>query len=154
MQRNYPKAKGKLGPLKDELEKLGVTRDNVYLFIQGHHILENVVMAVMDPVCTLLRREREREIKNLANGRKQQMDNELASYNHSQCPIDQMLRRNTDFKEAEIYQLLKRDIEHLIDLILEDEDDELCQSVDSTNTVGNNTSSVPETGSFDLSAWR
>ena len=154
MQRNYPKAKGKLGPLKDELEKLGVNRDNVYLFIQGHHILENVVMAVMDPVCTLLRREREREIKNLANGRKQQMDNELASYNHSQCPIDQMLRRNTDFKEAEIYQLLKRDIEHLIDLILENENDELCQSVDSTNTVDNNPSSVPGTGSFDLSAWR
>ncbi len=121
MQRNYPKAKGKLTPLKLELERLGVTRDNTYLFIQGHHILENVVMAVMDPVCTQLRREREREIKALANGRKQQMDNELASYNHSQCPIDQMIRRNTDFKDAGLYQLLKRDIQQLIDSILDEE---------------------------------
>ena len=122
MQRNYQEAKGKLGPLKQELETLGVTRDNVYLFIQGHHIMENVVMAAMDPVCTLLRREREREIKNLANGRRQQMDNELASYNHSQYPIDQMLKRNADFKDAPIYQRLKQDIERLIESILKNEE--------------------------------
>lgn len=154
MQRNYPKAKGKLGPLKQELETLGVTRDNVYLFVQGHHILENVVMAAMDPVCTLLRREREREIKNLANGRKQQMDNELASYNHSQCPIDQMLRRNTDFKDSDIYQLLKRDIEELIGLILEDESDENTKPAPYDNSAEDIPSAARETGSFDESAWR
>ena len=129
------------------------TADNAYLFIQGHHILENVVMAVMDPVCTLLRREREREIKNLANGRKQQMDNELASYNHSQCPIDQMLRRNTDFKDSEIYQLLKRDIEKLIGLILDDEPDENDNIAPSAKSSEDIPSAAPETDSFDESAW-
>lgn len=122
MQRNYPQAKGKLTPLKIELESLGVTKDNTYLFIQGHHIMENVVMAAMDPVCTILRREREKEIKYLANGHKQQMDNELASYNHSQCPIDQMLRRNTDFKESDVYQRMAGDINNLIDKIVGNED--------------------------------
>ena len=122
MQQNYQEAKGKLGPLKEELEKLGVTHDNVYLFVQGHHIMDNVVMAAMDPVCTILRREREREIKSLGNGHKQQTDNELASYNHSQCPVDQMLHRNTDFKDADIFQRLKADITRLIDAIYETEE--------------------------------
>lgn len=119
MQQNYQEAKGKLTPLKEELVQLGVTKDNVYMFIQGHHVMDNVVMAAMDPVCTMLRREREREIKMLSHGRKQQMDNELASYNHSQCAVEQMLRRNTDFKDSELFQRLKADIERLIDSIYE-----------------------------------
>ncbi len=117
MQQNYQEAKGKIGPLKAELEELGVTRDNVYLFIQGHHIMDNVVMAAMGPVCTMLRREREKEIKMLGSGHKQQTDNELASYNHSQCAVDQMLKRNTDFKEAPIYQRMADDIRRLIESI-------------------------------------
>ena len=126
MQQNYQEAKGQLTPLKAELEELGVTKDNTYLFIQGHHIMDNVVMAAMDPVCTMLRREREKEIKILAKGHKQQMDNELASYNHSQCSIDQMLRRNTDFKEAPIYQRMAEDINRLIESI-----DEVEKSLDN-----------------------
>ena len=117
MQQNYQEAKGQLTPLKSELEKLGVTRDNTYLFIQGHHIMDNVVMAALDPVCTMLRREREKEIKSLGSGRKQQTDNELASYNHSQCAVDQMLKRNTDFKESEVYEMLANDIRQLIESI-------------------------------------
>ncbi len=121
MQKNYQEAKGKIGPLKEELEKLGLTKDNTYLFVQGHHIMDNVVMAAMDPVCTMLRREREKEIKRLANGHKQQMDNELASYSHSQCSVEQMLKRNTDFKDSPLYQMLTQDIQRLIDSIYESE---------------------------------
>ncbi len=134
MQRNYPAAKGKLTPLKTDLERLGVDKDNVYLFIQGHHIMDNVVMAVMDPVCTILRREREREIKVLSNGHKQQMDNELASYNHSQCPVEQMLQRNTNFKDAPIYQKLSDDINRLVDTIVADN-----HNTSSTNSIPSDT---------------
>ncbi len=110
MQHRYPKAKESYKPLKEELLALGVRPDNCYLFIQGHHIMENVVMAALDPACTLLRREREKEIKRLSQGRKQQMDNELASYQHSQMPVQQMLRRNTQFKDCEPYQRLRADL--------------------------------------------
>lgn len=101
MQHHYPEAKGKLKPLREELAQLGITPDNTYLYIQGHHLMDNVVSAVLDPVCTILRREREKEIKNLSHGNNQQMDNELSCYQHSQAPVVQMLRRNTAYKDCE-----------------------------------------------------
>ena len=76
--------------------------------------MENVVMSALDPACTMLRREREKEIKRLAQGRKQQMDNELASYQHSQMPVMQMLRRNTEFKDCEPYQRLRADLRRFL----------------------------------------
>ncbi len=116
MQRNYPEAKGKLRPLKEELLKLDIRPDNTYLYIQGHHLFENVIMAALDPVCTLLRREREKEIKRLAGDHKIQMDNELSSYQHSQCPVDQMLRRNTNYHDCEAYQKLRERIIRFLEL--------------------------------------
>ena len=127
MQRRHPEARQDFKQLKEELQRLGVQRDNVYLYMQGHHIFENVVMAAIDPVCTQLRREREREIKRLGNGRAQQTNNELASYMHAQCPIDQMLRRNTDFREAEPYQQLCQRIQQFIQTTQNDADSIRCQ---------------------------
>ena len=121
LQQQYPQAKSSFKSLKEELLTLGVTPDTTYLFIQGHHIMENVAMAVLDPVCTILRRQREKEIKVLAGRQKQHMDNELASYQHSQCPINQMLRRNTSFKSCPLYSLLRKDIKKLLG-IQEDEE--------------------------------
>jgi hypothetical protein len=114
MQKRYPEARGKLKPLKEELERLGLRPDNTYLFIQGHHLMDNVVGSAIEPVCTILRREREKEIKYLSGGHQQQLDNELACYQHSQCPTNQMIRRNTQFKSAELYTLIKSHIERLL----------------------------------------
>lgn len=114
MQKRYPEARGKLKPLKEELELLGLRPDNTYLFIQGHHLMDNVVGSAIEPVCTILRREREKEIKYLSGGHQQQLDNELACYQHSQCPTNQMIRRNTQFKSAELYTLIKSHIERLL----------------------------------------
>ena len=116
MQRNYPEAKGKLRPLKEELLKLGIRPDNTYLYVQGHHLFENVCMAALEPACTLLRREREKEIKRLAGDHKIQMDNELSSYQHSQCAVDQMLRRNTNFHDCEAFQKLRERIMQFLEL--------------------------------------
>ena len=114
MQRQYPEAKNDFKGLKAELETLGVRPDNTYLYIQGHHIFDNVCMAALEPACTILRREREKEIKRLAGGHQQQMDNELASYQHSQCAVNQMLRRNTGFKTCEPFQRLRADLERFL----------------------------------------
>lgn len=107
LQQHVKDAKGKLTPLKQELEGLGLRKDNTYLFMQGHHLMENVVDAALTPVCTILRREREKDIKMLARGNNQQMNNELACYSHSQFQPVQMLRRNTQFKDCDMYQLLR-----------------------------------------------
>ena len=113
LQQEYPQAKGKLNALKDELFHLGVTPENTYLYIQGHHLKDNIVLEVLTPICNNLRRAREKEIKQCAE-HAQQMDNELASYQHSQASVEEMLRRNTLYKSAPQFQLLTKHLEAVI----------------------------------------
>lgn len=114
LQQHVKEAKGKLTALKQELADLGVHKENTYLFIQGHHLMENVVDAAITPVCTILRREREKDIKLLGRNNTKQMNNELACYSHIQFQPEQMLRRNTQYKDCETYQRLRSHIQHFL----------------------------------------
>ena len=114
LQHNVHEAKGKIEALKRELAELGVTPEYTYLYIQGHHLMENVVNAALEPVCTILRREREKSIKQLAGGNVKQMDNELACYQHSQSQPSLMLRRNTQFQSCPPYQRMREHISLLL----------------------------------------
>ena len=100
-------------PLRDELLKMGLTPETTYLYIQGHTLFENVVMPLLGPVCTMLRKEREREINKLAE-HEIQRQNELSCYQHSQAPVDDMLRKNTGFRTSEPYEWLSADITRLM----------------------------------------
>ena len=99
--------------MADELTELGVDPDETYFYIQGHHIMNGVTMRIMQPVCRHLRSKREEEIERYAYHR-QQYNNELASYRHSQCDVATMLSKNTDYKSATPYLRLKADIDRLI----------------------------------------
>ena len=116
LARRYPHAQPELDAMKPELERLGVTPENTYLFIQGHHLKENVVMKLLSPVCVRLRREREMEIKHLAC-HNQQYHNELTAYHRSLQSLDSVLRKNTDYEDAPIYGRIKRDVESLLSMI-------------------------------------
>ena len=116
LSRRYPHALPELEVMTPELERLGVTPDNTYLFIQGHHLKENVVMKLLSPVCVRLRRERESEIHHLAC-HAQQYRNELTAYHRSLQTIEAVLRKNTEYEEAPTYAMIKRDVERLMALI-------------------------------------
>ena len=75
--------------------------------------MNNVVLRMLSPVCRHLRNRREEEIQRLAYHR-QQYNNELSSYRHSQCDVALMLSKNIDFKETTPYLRLKADIEKLL----------------------------------------
>ncbi len=92
---------------------MGLTPENTYLFVRGHTILENVVMPLLTPVCTLLRKEREKEIIRLAE-HDIQRQNELSSYQHSLAPVDDMLRKSTGFRSSKPYEWLSADITRLM----------------------------------------
>ena len=117
LQRKYPKAKDSYLKLRQNLqEELGIRPAETYLYIQGHALMEGVVLPLLNPICNMLRREREKEISQLAmHG--QQKQNELSGYRHSQSPIDLMLRKSVDFKQSAPYQLLIADIERLVERI-------------------------------------
>ncbi|MBR5481919.1 MAG: DUF4435 domain-containing protein [Bacteroidaceae bacterium] len=114
LQRRFPEGKKTYAPLRVELLNMGLTPETTYLFMQGHSVFENVVMPLLTPVCTLLRKEREREIVKLAE-HEIQRQNELACYQHSQAPVDDMLRKNTGFRTSKPYEWLSEDIKRLME---------------------------------------
>lgn len=113
MQQRYPDAKSSYPRLREELLSLGVTPETTYLYIQGHSLMEGVVLPLLNPVCAILRKERESEIRNLACHEKQ-MQNELASYQHSQSAIELMLKKASNFKSSAPYQRLQQDLREFI----------------------------------------
>lgn len=110
MKRRYPGKVDEVRRLGEELIALGLRPETTYLYMQGHHIMDNVVLKMLLPVCTLLRREREEEIKRLAQ-HSRQYHNELSGYRNSQVGVEMILRRNYGYKSSELYYKLRADIE-------------------------------------------
>lgn len=110
----FPQHVEQVDALGEELAQLGLTPDTAYLYMQGHHIMDNVVLRLLIPVCTLLRREREQEIKRLA-GHDEQRRNELAGYENSQASVQVMLKKNGDYKDLYLYQWIRDDIARFLD---------------------------------------
>ena len=115
MQQLHPDAKKSYARVKQQMRDLGVTPETTYLYIQGHTLFENVVMPLLEPVCNMLRKEREREIKQLAV-HNQQRQCELSSYQHSVMPIDIVLKKNADFKDAPPFQLVREAIQRVVEM--------------------------------------
>ena len=114
LQRDNPTAKESWQKLKEELKQLGVTPQTTYLFIQGHHLFDNVVVPILSKVCDVLIRERQKEINENAVHNTQRY-NELASYNHSIEDIIPMLRRNTGYRHSEPFMRLQDDVRHFLE---------------------------------------
>ena len=116
LEKQFPALGEECKKLSEELAALGIDPDETYFYIQGHHIMNGVTMRIMQSVCRHLRSKREAEIERYAYHR-QQYNNELASYRHSQCDVATMLSKNTDYKSAPPYLRLRADIEKLLKTI-------------------------------------
>lgn len=108
-KRQHAKKIPQVNALRPELKELGLIPETTYLYMQGHHIMDNVVMKLLNPVCTVLRREREQEIKRLAE-HDEQFKNELTCYQNSQVNVEIMLKRNGAYKRLFHYDWLRQDI--------------------------------------------
>lgn len=109
LQHRFPEAKGGYQTVRDELVQLGVTPETTYLYVRGHDIFDNIVSPLIDEVCTVLRREREREIRKYALHNTQCM-NELAGYQHSSASPEEMLRKHTEYRRSKLYQRIQDDL--------------------------------------------
>ena len=103
-----------LNALGTDLRELGLFPENTYLYMQGHHVMDNVVMKLLIPVCTVLRREREQEIKRLAE-HNEQFKNELTCYQNSQVNVEIMLKKNVAYKRLFHYDWLRQDIREYLE---------------------------------------
>lgn len=113
LERRHSKSVGEVEAMKKEFSRLGVEPEETYMFIQGHHIMDCVVMKLLTPVCNLLRRERETEIKELA-AHDVQFHNELTSYQHRQSGVELVLRRHTGYKVSPLYKKLEEDVRRFL----------------------------------------
>ena len=109
LEKAYPGALDEIESMKAEFTYLGVTPETTYMFIQGHHVKESVVMKLLTPICCALRRDREEEIKRLAVHHLQ-YKNELAGYEHRVLGIDVVLSKHTGYKDSPLYQKIEADV--------------------------------------------
>lgn len=123
LQRENPAAKESYLQLKDELRTLGVTPATTYLYIQGHHLFDNIVVPVLKRVCDRLIREREEEINRNAVHDTQRR-NELSSYSHSTEAIVPMLRRNVGYVGSEPFRRLREDVDRFLEQAARQSDEE------------------------------
>ena len=113
LQQRFPGRKQKYLDTRDDLKRLGVTPQETYLYIQGHHLFDAVVAPVMTKVCNRLRMERESEISRTAVHRTQ-MHNELSCYENSLADTKQMLKKNMGYMQSPQFLQLQKTIEERI----------------------------------------
>ena len=108
-RRANPDAKESYHSLEDDLRRLGVTPETTYLYIQGHHLFDRVVVPILTCVCDKLVRQRQEEIaRQSVHGT--QRRNELSCYNNSVETVIPMLKKNTAFTSSEPYKRIKADL--------------------------------------------
>ena len=70
-------------------------------------------MKMLVPICSELRKLRERYIRRLAK-HEEQYKNELTAYQNSQLKIDIALKQNRGFNHHPFYSKIKKDIQKLL----------------------------------------
>ncbi len=110
LQQEFPDNKEAYLKIKDEIQALGVTPSTTYLYIQGHHLFDNVVVPILNKVCNRLRMERQEEIVRTACHHMQRK-NEMSCYEHSLQDIRLMLKKNVGYIVSEPYRQTQQDIE-------------------------------------------
>ncbi len=113
LQSRYPKAKASYNQLDGELRRLGVTPETTYLYIQGHHIFDTVVVPILTKVCNRLRMERENEI-NRTSVHRTQMRNEISCYENSIENIGSMLKKSVGYMACPQFKRLQADVERYL----------------------------------------
>ena len=93
---------------------MGLLPEHTYLYIQGHGLKDGVILPLLNPICHMLRRERERDINALAM-HETQRQNELSGYRNSSLSIEDALKKSMSYRQSLPYQWLRKDIELLLE---------------------------------------
>ena len=110
IKKYYPQAAADYPSLAAELQRLGVCPDNTYLYIQGHHLFDDVVLPVVTHVCSKLVKERQDEIRTTSL-HSAQAQVEMSCYTHSVENVSSMLKKNTIYQYSEPFKRLLADID-------------------------------------------
>ncbi len=113
LRHDNPGVKESYLKVKEDLKRLGVKPQTAYLYIQGHHLFNKVVVPMLQKVCDKLIRERENEIaRGSVHGT--QRRNELSCYTNSVADITSMLKKNAGYMFSEEYRHIVADIQAFV----------------------------------------
>ena len=81
--------------------------------MQGHTLLDNVVLILLHTVCERLR---DMTVERITSGTKQgvSLKNELSNYNNSLRNVREVLLDNEHYKDCFLYHKLQNDIERYV----------------------------------------
>ena len=113
LQRTFPEAKRNLKQVEEDILNLGVTPQTTYSYVRGHDLMETLVVPLMTQVCRRLTKQRREEIQRLAS-HETQLANELAGYEHSSASVEEMLRKQTNYKRSPLYQNILKDVQQFL----------------------------------------
>ena len=113
LQAEFPGNKEQYLQLKEEIKALGVTPQTTYLFIQGHHLFDTVVVPILNKVCNRLRMERQDEITRTARHHTQQQ-NEMSCYEHSLQDIRAVMKKNMGYILSPHFRHIQQDVEQYL----------------------------------------
>lgn len=113
LHNNHPEIGARLGEFEQLLHNRGVTPEQTYLFMHGHTLMDNVVMIVLDAVCSRLKLMASEQIR-LSDRQGQALHNELCGYNNSVSSVRQALLSNENYHDCFLFRKLQRDIESFL----------------------------------------
>ncbi|MEY4936465.1 MAG: hypothetical protein RIS64_2824 [Bacteroidota bacterium] len=113
LKTQFPTLIQKVENIEVILNQLGVHRDNIYLFIQGHAIENLVVLKFLDSVCEVLSSQQIQKImaqsKDIVEKQK-----EMNHYKNATIEVRKALKTNTEFKDCFLYKWIIRDLDSYI----------------------------------------
>ena len=110
LERRFPKIKATIDDEARKLNALGIHEHNTYLYVQGHHLFDQVVSPVVQTVCDQLRNEQENEIRSKAI-HSEQARTEMACYENSLGKVKMMMKKNTYYQFSPEFQKIQADVE-------------------------------------------
>jgi predicted DNA-binding transcriptional regulator AlpA len=99
--------------VEEDLKRLGCTPKTTYLYIQGHHLFDKVVVPMLTKICDKLIRQRQSEIARQSQHGTQRR-NELSCYTNSLENVIPMLKKNMGFMLSEPFQRIRNDISNFM----------------------------------------
>ncbi len=114
LERRFKKLRDEWDNTVCYLNRLGVDTHNTYLYIQGHHLFDQVVSPVVQSVCDALRNERENEIRDFAI-HSEQARTEMACYENSLGKVKMMMKKNTFYQFLPEFQKIQADVEKFLE---------------------------------------
>lgn len=117
LKANNPEMAEAVVALGEKLKERGVERENCYLFMHGHTLMDNVTMPLLSAVCEKLR---QLSVAKIHGSRVEgvALKNELQNYTNTLRSIRDVLLDNDNYTSCPLYKRLRDDIQQYLDTMI------------------------------------